>query len=293
MILDARAVDELVDVHELLRDIERVLLEAPKPPQRVALEMESSWLGVMPASCPGFYSVKIVGVYPSNPARGLPLVRGVLFLIDSETGEVLLEADAGPATAWRTAAASALALRLLGFKRGALGVVGAGVQGRYHVLVFKRVFDVERLLVYDIDERKAERLATEAGGSVARSARDVLEEADAIVAATTSKTPVVQGGLLKPGSLVASVGAPRPVRELDEVAVKRSRCILVDSIEGVTSESDDWIGAEKLLSLADALRGERCEWGDIRVYKSVGYSLFDLAVAIHLYKRARERGFLK
>lgn len=288
--LDAKTVDSLVDSRSLVEDIARVLVEAPKPPPRLSLETDKSWFGVMPAYGLGFYSVKLVGVYYENPARGLPLIRGVLLLVDAESGDVLLEADAGPATAWRTAAASALALRLMGFKGGALGVIGAGVQGRHHVVVARELFEIDKILVYDIDKTRAEKLASETRASRVESLREVLAGADAVVAATTSRTPVVIGDFLKQGVYVVSVGAPKPVRELDESVVKRSRCLLVDSIEGVKSESEDWVGAEELVSLADALRGKSCLWGDVRVYKSVGYSLFDLAVALHLYRRATRAG---
>ncbi|MEM0339959.1 MAG: ornithine cyclodeaminase family protein [Acidilobaceae archaeon] len=285
MVLGVKEIDKLVNVNELIEDIEKVLLEAPKPPPRTSLETEGSWFGVMPARGLGFYSVKLVGVYYRNPERGLPLIRGLLVLVDSETGEVLLEADAGPATAWRTASASALAMRLAGFRKGVLGVIGAGVQGRYHILVFREVFNISKVLIFDIDKKRAESLASEVGGLVAESSIELLRSSDIVIAATTSRSPVVLGEFLKSGAFVVSVGAPKPVRELDETTIKRSRCLLVDSVEGVMTESDDWIGAEELVSLSDTLRGKECKWGDVRVYKSVGYSLFDLAVAIHLYKR--------
>ncbi len=287
--LSSEDVDRIVDPKGLVELLEKVLVDAPKPPKRVSLEYEGSWFGVMPAYGPGYYSVKIVGVYPENPSRGLPLVRGLLLLVNSRSGDVLLEADAGPATGWRTAAATVAALKLMGYSGGVLGVIGAGVQAGYHVRVIRDVLGFDKLLVHDKVEVKAESLALKYGGSKV-DLRRLLESSDVIVAATTSRDPVVLGNFVKSGTLIASIGAPKPVRELDEEVVRRSRCLLVDSVEGVKAESEEWGPASQLIELAEALRGVKCEWGDVRVYKSVGYSLLDLAIALHLYERARGAG---
>ncbi|MCX8195552.1 MAG: hypothetical protein N3F67_00480 [Acidilobaceae archaeon] len=286
-LLSAAEVNALVEPKALVKIIERVLIGSPRPPARVAVEHRGSWLGVMPAAGEGYYVVKIVGVFPEAPKHGLPLVRGTLFLIDPVRGDILLEADAGAATAWRTAAATALALRLMGYRGGTLGIIGAGVQGEHHAKVIKEALGYEELLVNSRTRAKAEALAAKLGGRAA-SLREIHERADAIVAATTSTEPVIRGEMLRPGTLVASVGAPKPVMELDEATVKRSRCLLVDSEEGVKGESEEWRSAEALLELSRALRGEVCSWGDVRAYKSVGYALFDLAIALHLYERLRE-----
>jgi alanine dehydrogenase len=280
-------VDKLVDVKSLMDLIERALTESPRPPPRTAIEYLGSWFGVMPASGLGYYVVKIVGVYPENPGRGLPLVRGTLLLFDPRSGDILLEADAGPATGWRTATTTLVALKLMGYGGGALGIIGAGVQARYHLEVVRRVFGYDKLLVYDLTKARAEALAKSYDGRVAGSLRELLEASDTIIAATTSREPVVINSYVRSGALVASIGAPRPVRELEPELVRRGKCLLVDTREGVTSESDDWIGAESIVELSEALKGARCDWGDIRVYKSVGYSLLDLAIAVHLYERSR------
>ncbi|MCE4599241.1 MAG: hypothetical protein F7C81_03485, partial [Desulfurococcales archaeon] len=123
------------------------------------------------------------------------------------------------------------------------------------------------------------------------SRREVLMESDVIIAATTSREPVVEGKLLKSGAVVASIGAPKPVRELDQATLKRARCILVDTREGVLGEAGELESLERLpelLELKEALKGKTCDMGDVKVYKSVGTALFDLAIAIHLYKRTRK-----
>ncbi len=281
-------VDRIVNPLELIEEIKFVLSSRDVyAPKRLGLEHTGSWLGVMPVAGLGYYAVKIVGVYPENPRHGLPLVRGRLLLFSSRSGELLLDAEASAPTGWRTAAATALALRVLGLERGGvLGVIGAGVQADYHLRLLVPIYGFYDVLVYDVDYSRAERLAERHGARPVKSLDRLLEESDVVVAATTSRTPVVRGRLLKRGAFVASIGAPRPVRELDSETIARAGCVLVDTREGVMSESDDVVGADEVVELGEVLRGEKtCGPRDLRVYKSVGTAVFDLAIAIHLYRR--------
>ena len=281
-ILEGHTIDSLVDPKALIDNIREALLGG-RAVERVSMEESGSWLGLMGASSPGFFAVKIVGVYPENPARGLPLVRGLLLLLSASSGEVLLAADAGPATGWRTAAATALALSLMGYSGGGvLGVIGAGVQARYHLEVLSRIYRPSRIIITSRTRARAEALASAYGAELA-SLEDLLSASQVVVAATNSREPVVRGSLLRSGAFVASVGAPKPVRELDGTVIERSRCVLVDTRSGAERETDDVKGAREVVELREMLEGRKCEWGDIRVYKSVGYSLFDLAIALHLY----------
>ncbi len=288
--LSGAEVDGLLSPRLIVGWVERVLggdtVEAP----RSSLEARGSWLGVMAASGYGRHVVKVVGVYPGNPGRGLPLVRGLLLSIDSETGEVLMEMPAEEPTGWRTAAASALALRLLGFKGGGvLGVIGAGVQARYHLRVLTGLYEFDGVLVYSRTPSRAERLAGEYGGRVASGLGELLRSSDVIVAATTSKEPVVTEEA-RPGSFIVSVGAPRPVREISDEVLARAGCVLVDS-PIASEESEDAARAPRTATLREVLRGEaECRPGDYRVYKSVGTPLLDLAAALAIEEALKSRG---
>lgn len=111
-----------LDFRGLIDKIREVLLSDSVAPVRASLTHNAVWLGAMPAAGLGLQVVKIVGVYPGNPARGLPTVRGVLLAFEEGSGELLFMADAGPVTGYRTAAASCLALGLMGYRGG--GPVG-------------------------------------------------------------------------------------------------------------------------------------------------------------------------
>ncbi|MCE4604160.1 MAG: ornithine cyclodeaminase family protein [Aeropyrum sp.] len=275
--------------HDIVDELESTLKSDYTEAPRTSLSRQGLWVGAMITEGRGFIAAKIVGVFPENPARGLPLVRGRLLLLDAETGERLLEWPAEDPTAWRTAAATALALKHLGFKGGGvLGIIGAGVQARVHAQFLTHLFGFDEVLVASRTWEKARALASLYGG-MAVERRELLSKSDVVVAATTSNEPVVEGELLKSGAYVASVGAPRPVRELDDKVKSRARCVVVDSpIAG--EESDDARGVESIL-LSDLVRGgASCGFGDIRVYKSVGTPVLDLAAAIYIYRTLGSHG---
>ena len=169
-----------------------------------------------------------------------------------------------------------------------LGVIGAGVQARYHLEVLTRLYDYTRILVYSRGRARAEDLARRYNGSFA-SLDEVLRESDVIVAATTATEPVVHGSILGDNVVVASVGAPKPVRELDRETLSRASCILIDTpmvLEESGDVTPETAPSHKLAELRGLLKGEeKCPGGGVRIYKSVGRPLFDLAAAILLHDR--------
>ncbi|MEB3852232.1 MAG: ornithine cyclodeaminase family protein [Desulfurococcales archaeon] len=284
-------VDRLLTPRLAVSWVERVLSspEAVEAP-RASLEYKGGWLGVMAAAGYGRQAAKIVGVYPGNPARGLPLVRGVLVLLDSDSGEPVLVAPAEEATGWRTAAATAVALRLLGYRGGGvLGIVGAGVQGRYHAMLLSSIYKPGEILVYSRTRSRAEALASSLGGRAAGSLAELLAASDVVVLATTSEAPLASASNTRRGALVASVGAPRPVRELSDDLLAEAGCVLVDS-PIAHLESDDAARAPRRVTLAEALQGRaECRPGGFRVYKSVGTPLLDLAAALAIEEALASR----
>jgi ornithine cyclodeaminase/alanine dehydrogenase-like protein (mu-crystallin family) len=61
------------------------------------------------AASANFLGAKVVNVFPDNGRRGLPSIFGTYLLMSGDTGETLAAIDGTRLTAWRTAAASALA----------------------------------------------------------------------------------------------------------------------------------------------------------------------------------------
>jgi ornithine cyclodeaminase/alanine dehydrogenase-like protein (mu-crystallin family) len=114
----------------------------------------------------GRAAIKVNGNFPGNPALGFPTIQGFIALLDAARGRVLALMDSMEITARRTAAASALAASRLASPRSVrLGIVGCGVQARYHLDALVELFELSTLVCHDLDRRRAEDLATIARAS--------------------------------------------------------------------------------------------------------------------------------
>ena len=82
-----------------------------------------------------YVAVKINGNFPGNPVkRGLPTIQGAIFLADGSNGALLAITNSIEVTIQRTAAASALAAKLLARSDSTtLLICGCGEQGRVWV----------------------------------------------------------------------------------------------------------------------------------------------------------------
>src|SRR4029077_10712247 len=116
-----------------------------------------------------------------------------------------------------------------------LAVLGTGVQARSHVEALRLVRHFEEVRVATPTPEDAAQFAKEIGAR-SMSAEEAVRDADVVVTATNSKTPVLKGSWLKPGCHVNAVGACRPDwREMDDDAM--ANVVFVDSREGAMKES--------------------------------------------------------
>ena len=133
-------------------------------------------------------------------------------------------------------------------------------------------------------------------------AGEAVVGADVIVLVTSSPTPVLESGWVKPGAHVICVGACRPnQREIDPVLTARSR-VFVDSRAAALVESGDIVmgvqegrfGPDHIVGELGALvanpdRPRRRNDSEITIFKSLGMAVEDVTAAELAYRRAVER----
>ncbi|MBI4637152.1 MAG: ornithine cyclodeaminase family protein [Candidatus Rokubacteria bacterium] len=287
------------------------------PPRSVApvgdgvlLLMPAAWRpSGADAEEPDGLGAKVVTYFAGNRARGQPTIHATYLLMDGTTGQPLALLEGTFLTALRTGAASALAARHLARPdAGRIVCFGAGVQAGFQLRCLAAVVPLAGVAVVGRDPLRARQFAEAMGREldvpveVARDARAAVREADIVVCATTSSTPVLFGADLKPGAHVDAVGAFRPdAREVDTEVVRRAR-VVVDTYEGALGEAGDIliplregaVSREHIAAeLAELVAGSRRGRGDaaeVTLFKSVGWALEDLAAARLAYGRARARG---
>ena len=287
--------------------------EAEMPVRSVILIPEiGGWFGVMPAYLrgSGALGLKSVTVFKGNPGMGIPATLGLSVLLDPTTGAPLSVMEAGYLTGVRTAAASGVATDLLSRKEAIeLAILGAGAQGRFHLMAMMAVRpSIRRVRVYDAIRENAERYrdemqtATAATIEVVGSPENAVRGADIVVTTSTSKVPIVEHDWLKPGAHINGVGAHSPdARELAGEVIANAR-VVVDSREAALKEAGDLLmpmsdGLVTARQLSDEL-GEviagtkpgRTSEEQITVYKSVGIAIQDMAVASLVYSKALAAG---
>lgn len=303
--IDAGAVYAALDWRALVDALREAFRAGANAPVRSShpVTPEGDRLLLMPAWDAASLGVKIVTVFPRNPARGLASVSALYLLMDVSTGHPLALVDGEALTLRRTAAASALAsLYLSRPDSRTLLVVGPGRLAPHMAAAHCAVRPVERVLVWGRDRGRAAALAValRAKGIPAEACAELgsgLAQADVVTCATTSREPIVRGALVKPGTHVDLVGGFTPeMRECDDDLVARSE-VFVDTFAGALKEAGDLvqpIAAGRIArehvraELADLCHGRhagRRSPEQVTLFKSVGTALEDLCAARLVYER--------
>ena len=294
LFLDEEQVRGHLRMADLIPAMEKALIDfsAGKVTQPVRsvinIDPPGGFLGLMPALTPDGLGLKAVTFYPSNAERGIPTHMATIFLVDPETGTPLAVMDGRLITEMRTAAVSAAATKLLASPDAkVLAILGSGVQAHSHAEALQLVKKFEEIRVWNGTMAHAEHFAKEHGAK-SMSAEEAVRDADVVVTATNSKTPVLKGSWLKPGCHVNAVGACRPDwRELDDEAI--SNVLFVDSREAAMKESGDVIlsGAKIYAELGEVLAGKvPSRTYEITIFKSLGMAVEDIAASLLVYRSA-------
>jgi ornithine cyclodeaminase len=249
-----------------------------------------------------FLGCKVVTIFPGNAERGAPTLHGTYLLMSGETGEPLAAIDGRTLTAWRTACASALAVRYLAREDAShLVMVGAGALAPHLIRAHMSVRPITKVTLWS----RTRSRAVQTGFALAASGIEVdveddleaaVKEADIVSCATLSTTPLIHGQWLKRGAHVDLVGGFTPkMREADDAALKLAR-VYVDTRAGAYKEAGDIVQPlrRKVIAkadiqgdLSDLCRGKvkgRKRKDEITLFKSVGTAIEDLAAAMLVWR---------
>jgi len=288
LVLSRSVVEELLDLDALLDALAAAQAElsagkASLVPRVGAFAGDAGVLGVMPAYAPSAgLGCKLVTLFPAN--RDRPTHQAAIALFDPNTGTQLALMDGTYITAMRTAAAAALATRMLA-RRDArvLAILGTGVQSRSAQEMFPRARDFAEVRVAGRGEFE-----------------QAVRGADVVHATTASPEPVVRFEWLSPGAHVSSVGSTlEGGSELDPAIVERADVVVVEQRDSAFAPLPAGApeleprGRDGVVELGEIIAGSavgRSSGEQITLYKSVGVAVQDLAAAALVLAAARERG---
>jgi ornithine cyclodeaminase/alanine dehydrogenase-like protein (mu-crystallin family) len=247
-----------------------------------AFARKSGILGAMPAYAPSSgLGCKLVTLFPEN--RDRPTHQALIALFEPETGTPAALMDGTYVTAMRTAAAAALAARLLARPDArVLAILGTGVQSRSAQEMFPRAHEFAEVRVAGRGEFE-----------------DAVRGADVVHATTAANEPVVEFEWLTPGAHVSSVGYGSGGSELDAAIVERADVVVVEQRDSAFAPLPAGApelqprGRDGVVELGEIVAGTaagRTSAEQITLYKSVGVAVQDLAAAALVLAAARERG---
>ncbi|MBI3044470.1 MAG: ornithine cyclodeaminase family protein [Betaproteobacteria bacterium] len=238
---------------------------------------------------------------------------GLIMVFSAQTLEPVALLHDGYLQLVRVACTSALGARLLARPDATtLGLLGTGGQAWMHLMAMSAVRKLGRVRIHSPNPERcgifAERarqdlgLAAEATGS----AREAVEGADLVVAATNTSQPIVDGAWIAKGAFVVSIvsgDAKTQRRELDDETVRRAARVISHSKETARLQrhGDLWCPVEAgilqwddIHDLSEVIAGKapgRSRPEDIMVFKNnVGIGLQFAAVAPRVYELARAKG---
>jgi ornithine cyclodeaminase len=244
-----------------------------------------------------FYVIKIASGFYDNPKLGLPSGDGLMLVFSQKTG--VLEAillDEGYLTNLRTAVAGAVVAKYLAPRQvSAVGIIGAGVQGRMQLEWLRRVRTFDTAVVWGIGEEElaAYRWDMESPGLKIRTtlrAEEVAAASNLIVTCTPATAPVLKAEWIRPGTHITAVGSDTASKqELDTAILARADRVVVDSLsqselrgEVYKAVSAGAIGRERLVELGRVIEDEklrRASDGEITVADLTGVAVQDIQIS--------------
>lgn len=286
-------------------------------PQRLPVTLSEQGVALLMPSLlqtleQSLFGLKVVTVMPQNVQRGLPRIYASVLLLDAATGRTLAILEGGWMTAMRTGAASGLATDLLARPDAdVLALFGAGNQAPAQVAAIHAVRPLREVRVVNrSDEHYQQLVATlhvMLGADCppvrrASSAREALQHASLVACATVATVPLFAWDDVAPGTHINAIGAFTPdMCEIDAETLAHAR-IVVDEREAALVEAGDLLQAlaagrisnpASWLELGGLVRGvhpARHSPEEVTVFKSVGNAVQDVAVAWHVYSKARQLG---
>ena len=314
LLLSRRDVRGLLDLDECMAAVEtafRLYAEGNAlPPKILGLHSLNGGLhikaGLLSVDSK-YFVLKANANFPKNPKEhSLPVIQGVIVLIDAKNGTVLAVMDSIEITIIRTGAATGVAAKYFALPNAStVTICGCGNQGKISLAAIKRVRDIEKVFAYDIDMKQGEKFAAACNAIPVGITElpDAVASSEVVVTATTSRNAFLQPEWIMPGTFIAAVGADSEEKQ-ELVPALLSNKLIVDVPEqcrqigemhhgikeGILGPDD--FHADLGSVIAGAASG-RASANEIIIFDSTGMALQDVVSASIVYERAVGNHFNK
>ncbi len=187
-----------------------------------------------------YFVVKIRNDFADNPAKNLPIQSGLTTVFAAETGQpIAILLDNGYLSRLRAAAAGALAAKYLANPQlECVAVVGTGQQAYLQLKCLLAVRSPGWVRVWGRSLEGVDSFVRrvvedhDLNMEIAPSLEAAIRQADLVITATSSQSPLIQADWLKPGAHLTAVGSDSPLKqELATAVFQRAEVIIVDHLD--------------------------------------------------------------
>jgi len=302
--------DALTAVHKAFVDLHHGTARTPEPPMYWLKHSDGVMGSFFSKACyleeEGVFGFRAVGT--TKDLETLQYLSGstrFITLVDARHGHPLAVIDEHYAYAVRTGAAAVVAAQSLAAPNASqVALIGAGRMQGPTLEGLAHAFNLSEVRVYarrpDPREAFASTYSEQIGVPVVpvASVGEACEGAEIIITATTADAPLVMQDDVAPGCFIYAMGL---AQELDDAVVLGADKLFVDQWDLCLKMSDvsrlvaqnkisrDTIDGELPAVIAGALPGRSSEH-EVIIVRSEGLVAHDIAIAHHVYQRARELG---
>jgi ornithine cyclodeaminase/alanine dehydrogenase-like protein (mu-crystallin family) len=299
-----------LDLETIIDLVEKAFIEkgngkTEMPPKPAIHPGKDAFLHAMLAYIPAMRSagIKWVGGNPNNTGKGFPYITGLMILNDADTCIPYAVMDCTWITAYRTAAATAVAAKYLARPDTRIaGILACGVQGRTNLEALARLFPLQIAYAYDTNPKAQERYAAEMSEKLGIEVipvddpRLAVVESDLVVTSgpiLKDPTPTIRKDWLKPGAFASAMDYDSywfhdALEQIDLFATDDMAQMdyyrSLGYFKGMRSPYAD------LGEIVTGRKPGRTEENQRSMAMNLGLAIDDMAVAPEIYRRAREMG---
>lgn len=300
-------INQILSMDEMIETIEDTLKEVAQGrgfelPRRRIHHPNRMIFGLLPGSVRG-----VMGAYLQTDLDRR-VHHETVVLYSADTGEPLIFFQDCSINEYRTGAAGGIGAKYLArADASTVAVIGSAVHAETQLKAVAAVRNLTQVMVFSPTPAHrnafAEKMSRELEIPVSSTAdaQDALADADIVITATGSRTPVLDGNWLRTGTHVTSIAngdKTRTRQELDEVTLRRAEPIFVTSKETVCVNESDIFRAvrdqvitwERVHEISKLLLGEvtgRTKEGQITLFKLQGTGIMDVAIGLRAYERLK------
>jgi len=303
-------IDQILSMSEMIATIEDTLKEIASGrgyelPRRRIHHPNRMIFGILPGSVHG-----AMGAYIQTD-RDRKIHHENVMIFSSDSGEPLILFQDCSINEYRTGAAGGIGAKYLARANASrVAVLGSAVHAETQLKAVAAVRKLTEAWVYSPTPQRrgdfAAKMSRELGIPVhpAESAEEAMANADVLITATNSQSPVFDGSRVKEGMHITSIAngdKTRTRQELDDMVLRRADPIFLTSKETVcVNESDIFravrdrvIAWDKVHEISNLLLGQvagRSDDRQITLFKLQGTGIMDVAIGFTAYKRLEHSG---